>query len=267
MTIQHKISLYQVDTFTNKAFSGNPAAVCLLPEARNTDWMQAVATEMNLSETVFVTTCDDGFTLRWFTPVVEINLCGHATLATAHVLWEQGILRTNLSARFHTKSGILQAKLSAGWIQLDFPAELATELLAPKALLVALNLAETPVLCTELDYLVVLASANAVNELSPDFSLLKSLNRRGVIVTAPASEPGLDFVSRFFAPALGIDEDPVTGAAHCVLYPYWCERLNKASLTAFQASKRGGLIKLQGRGTRVLISGQAVTVMSGELHA
>ncbi len=266
MNIQHRLAVFQVDAFTDKAFSGNSAAVCLLPEPRDSEWMQAVAAEMNLSETAFVTPCDEGFELRWFTPAVEVDLCGHATLASAHVLWEQGVLEPGADARFHTKSGWLQARQSADWIELDFPAEPVVPVPTPEALLPALGIDQVAVYRNRLDYLVPVASASMVRDLSPDLSRLKSIEMRGVMVTAPADDPAFDFVSRFFAPAAGIDEDPVTGSAHCALYPYWHARLNKPEMTAFQVSKRGGLVKMRGQGKRVILSGQAITVMSGELH-
>ncbi|MBI1425427.1 MAG: PhzF family phenazine biosynthesis isomerase [Gammaproteobacteria bacterium] len=264
---KHRLPVFQVDAFTNKAFSGNPAAVCLLPESRNTEWMQGVAAEINLSETAFVTPCGEGFELRWLTPTVEVDLCGHATLASAHVLWEEGILEPGTDARFHTKRGWLQARQAAGWIELDFPAEPVVPVPTPEALLPALGIMEpVAVYRNRLDYLVHVASASLVRDLSPDFARLKTIEMRGVMVTARADDPAFDFVSRFFAPATGIDEDPVTGSAHCALYPYWHARLNKPEMTAFQESKRGGLVKMREQGKRVILSGQAITVMSGELH-
>jgi len=267
MNQQSRSPVFQVDAFiTNKAFSGNPAAVCLLAEPQGEEWMQAIAAEINLSETAFVCACDDGFELRWFTPTIEVNLCGHATLAAAHVLWAQPILASGTMARFQTKSGCLQAKQSGEWIELDFPAQPVEAATAPEALLSALGVAQASVYRNGEDYLVMVDTEAEVRALMPDFSRLKTVNMRGVMVTAVADDSGSDFVSRFFAPAVGIDEDPVTGSAHCALYPFWTERLNKTELTAFQASKRGGLLKLRGQGGRVMISGQARTIISGELH-
>lgn len=267
MIQQNRLPVFQVDAFTtDKAFSGNPAAVCLVEKPQNANWMQAIAAEMNLSETAFVRPCDDGFELRWFTPTVEVDLCGHATLAAAHVLWEQGALEPGATVRFQTQSGCLQAKQSAGWIELDFPAEPVASVDAPEGLLPALGIKQAAVYRNRLDYLVTVASAAEIRGLTPDFFSLKTLDMRGVIVTAPADDHAFDFVSRFFAPAAGIAEDPVTGSAHCALYPFWRERLNKPEMTASQISRRGGMIKLRGQGGRVMLSGQALTVMSGELH-
>jgi PhzF family phenazine biosynthesis protein len=264
---QNSLPVFQVDAFTtSKAFSGNPAAVCLVEQPQDATWMQAVAAEMNLSETAFVRSADDGFELRWFTPTIEVDLCGHATLAAAHVLWAQGVVEPGEIISFQTLSGCLQAKQSAGWIELDFPAGPVASVEAPEGLLPALGIDQASIYRNRLDYLVSVTTAAEVRDLAPDFSRLKTAGMRGVIVTAPADDPAFDFVSRFFAPAAGIDEDPVTGSAHCALYPFWRERLNKPEMTAFQASNRGGLVKLQGQGTRVMLSGQAVTVMSGALH-
>ena len=264
---QNSFPLFQVDAFTtNKAFSGNPAAVCLLEAPQDAAWMQAVAAEMNLSETAFVRPVDDGLELRWFTPAVDVDLCGHATLAAAHVLWAQGVVRPGKTIVFQTLSGHLPAKPSGDWIELDFPEEPVTRVDAPEGLLPALGVDQASVYRNRLDYLVSVATAAGIRALVPDFPRLKTIDMRGVIVTAPADEPAFDLVSRFFAPAAGIDEDPVTGSAHCALYPFWRERLNKDELTAYQASSRGGRIKLRGQGGRVTLTGQAVTVMSGALH-
>jgi len=267
MNQQNRLPIFQVDAFvTDKAFSGNPAAVCLLTAPQSAEWMQAVAGEMNLSETAFVCACDDGFELRWFTPTMEVDLCGHATLAAAHVLWEQHILTLGTTVRFHTKSGCLQAKQSADWIELDFPAQPVEVTKVPEALLLALGIEQATVYRNREDYLVAVATEAEVRALIPDFSRLKTVDMRGVMVTAISDDSSSDFTSRFFAPAVGIDEDPVTGSAHCALYPFWSERLNKTEMTAFQASKRGGLLKLRGQGGRVMLSGQTLTVMSGELY-
>jgi len=267
MNQKNRRPIFQVDAFiTDTAFSGNPAAVCLLVEPQNETWMQAVAEEMNLSETAFVCACDDGFELRWFTPTMEVDLCGHATLAAAHVLWEQNILAPGTTARFQTRSGCLLAKQSADGIELDFPAEPVKETKVPAALLPALGIKHADVYRNRLDYLVIVDTVGEVRELTPDFSRLKKIDIRGVMVTAVADDTRFDFVSRLFAPAAGINEDPVTGSAHCALYPFWSGRLNKTKMTAFQVSKRGGFLKLKGQGKRVMISGRALTVTSGELH-
>jgi len=256
-----------VDAFTAAPFAGNPAAVCLLPAPREDAWMQAVAREMNLAETAFLLRCGDEFGLRWFTPAVEVDLCGHATLASAHVLWEERHLSPAAQARFHTRSGLLTATSRDGWITLDFPAtppvpceeipEIARAVGAPIRLL-----ARTP-----FDYLIELESESAVRSLTPDLTLLAGLGGRGVIVTSRAETPGLDFVSRFFAPAAGIPEDPVTGSAHCALGPLWGKRLGKNSLVGYQASPRGGIGRVTLAGDRVLLGGQAVTVLRAELVA
>jgi len=258
--------IHVVDAFTDRAFAGNPAAVCILSGPRDDGWRRAVAQEMNLSETAFLEKRDDGsYTLRWFTPAVEVDLCGHATLAGAHVLWETGELAASEPARFHTRSGALSAMKHGQWIEMDFPAEPEKPADAPPELLEAL--AVTPVYTgrNRFDYLVEVADEQIVRGLAPDMTRLKSVNMRGVIVTSRSQSPGFDFVSRFFAPAVGVDEDPVTGSSHCCLGPYWGAKLGKSSLTAFQASARGGVLRVGLRGDRVLIGGQAVTVLRAEL--
>ncbi|MEH2276699.1 MAG: PhzF family phenazine biosynthesis protein [Nostoc sp.] len=257
----------QVDAFTNIPFAGNPAAVCVLPTPQDEHWMQNVAQEMNLSETAFLVKQDDGFNLRWFTPTVEVPLCGHATLASAHVLWSEGHLSPNEAARFYTKSGVLIAKLQGEWIELDFPVNHSQETIAPPELSKALGVSYKSVLQNSLGYLVELESEDLVRQMQPNFQLLKTLPVSDVIVTSIASLDGnYDFVSRFFAPGVGINEDPVTGAAHCCLAPFWRDRLHKDELLAYQASSRGGVVKVRYTGgDRVFLAGQAVTVMRGEL--
>jgi PhzF family phenazine biosynthesis protein len=257
--------IVQVDSFTNQPFAGNPAAVCVLPQAAGDSWMQNVAREMNLSETAFLTPAEDGFNLRWFTPAVEVALCGHATLASAHVLWEDGLLPAGVQARFQTRSGLLLADQRGEWIELDFPATLEESAEAPPALLAALGVRAVYVGRNRFDYIVEVASEAAVRELSPDHSKLRRLPVRGVIVTARSSSPEFDFVSRFFAPGSGIDEDPVTGSAHCCLGPFWARRVEKTCFTAYQASARGGVVRVRVSGDRVFLGGQAVTVLRGEL--
>jgi PhzF family phenazine biosynthesis protein len=261
------LPLFQVDAFTDRAFGGNPAAVCLLQESREPAWMQQVAAEMNLAETAFVRLDGDPFGLRWFTPAVEVDLCGHATLAAAHVLWEAGLLPPETAARFQSASGLLTARRSDGWIELDFPATPAAPAAAPEALIEALAIEPRFVGRSRFDYLVETEEEDAVRGLRPDLALLRGLGVRGVIVTAPSLAPEVDFVSRFFAPGAGIDEDPVTGSAHCCLTPFWSARLGKPSLMARQVSARGGLLKVSLAGDRVLIAGHAVTVVRGELVA
>jgi PhzF family phenazine biosynthesis protein len=255
----------QVDAFTDTRFGGNPAAVCLLSEPASERWMQSVAREMNLSETAFLVRHDDGFDLRWFTPAVEVALCGHATLASAHVLWEAEHLGTNESARFHTASGLLTARRLADWIELDLPAEPPAPVDAPAELTTALGVDPLWIGRNRFDFLLEVASEQIVRDVTPDFGALRHLSNRGVIVTSQSSAPGFDVVSRFFAPAAGIDEDPVTGSAHCCLGPFWGQRLGTDTFTAYQASERGGVVKVGLDGDRIRLGGQAVTVMRAEL--
>jgi predicted PhzF superfamily epimerase YddE/YHI9 len=229
--------------------------------------MRGVAREMNLSETAFLVPQDDGFNLRWFTPAVEVDLCGHATVASAHVLWEEGHLAANAQARFHTRSGLLLADRRGEWIELDFPATHAVPAEAPPHLLEALGGPARFVGRNKFDYLVEVESEEALRALEPDFSALRRVPVRGVAVTARSSGPEYDFVSRFFAPGSGIDEDPVTGSAHCALGPYWSSRLNRNRFTAYQASPRGGVVRVRVAGERVILGGQAVTVLEGVLKA
>jgi PhzF family phenazine biosynthesis protein len=258
------VPLYQVDAFTSQAYGGNPAAVCVLTEAPLDAWMQQVAQEMNLSETAFFYPEDDGFRLRWFTPTVEVNLCGHATLATCHVLWTEGILTTDQQAKFYTRSGVLTARCLEDWIELNFPANPSQAIAIPDGLAEALGVQPETVAENSLGYLVEVHSADAVRHLKPDMAKLKTFPVHGVIITSAGNAP-YDFVSRFFAPAIGIDEDPVTGAAHCCLSPYWKQRTGKADFLAYQASARGGVVKVCDEGDRVRLSGQAITVLRGEL--
>lgn len=259
------LGIVQIDAFTSKAFGGNPAAVCLLPEAREADWMQLVAREMNLSETAFLVRQQDGFGLRWFTPAVEVELCGHATLASAHFLWDAGHLAPDEQARFHTLSGLLTAERDGDWIVMDFPARELVESPVPAGLLEALGISARFVGRNKYDYLVEVESEEMVRSVQPDFSRLQLVETRGVMVTSRASTSGYDFVSRFFAPRVGVSEDPVTGSAHCCLAPYWAQQLGRTELVGYQASARGGIVRVATVGDRVKIAGQAVTVLRGEL--
>lgn len=259
--------IVQVDAFTSEPFAGNPAAVCVLPSAADPVWMQKVAREMNLAETAFLCPRADGFDLRWFTPTLEVDLCGHATLASAHVLWETGQLAATETARFHTRSGILTAVRRGEWIELDFPATPDEPVEAPPGLAEGLGVPIRYVGKSRFDYLVELESEEAVRTLQPDFGRLKTISARGVIATSRSATPDTDFVSRFFAPGSGIDEDPVTGSSHCCLAPFWSRRLGKNSFVARQISARGGLLKVELRGDRVGLAGQAVTVLRGDLLA
>ena len=259
------VRIFKVDAFTSAPFLGNPAGVCLLPEACEATWMQAVAREMNLSETAFLVDNGDGFDLRWFTPAVEVDLCGHATLASAHTLWSEGMLLPEEPARFATRSGTLTASRRGEMIEMDFPAKREQRAEPPDNLLAALGCEPRYLGRNQFDYLVLLDTEAEVRAVRPDFALLSTVAVRGVIVTAPSSRPEFDFVSRFFAPAAGVNEDPVTGSSHCALGPFWAARLRKSELRAFQASARGGAMTVRVTGDRVFLGGQAVTVLRGEL--
>jgi PhzF family phenazine biosynthesis protein len=257
--------IFKVDAFAERPFTGNPAGVCILDAARDERWMQGVAREMNLAETAFLRGRTDGFALRWFTPAVEVDLCGHATLASAHILWETGTLAAGETARFHTKSGLLTAAKTGDAIELDFPATPEKPAGAPDGLVEALGVKPVHVGRNQFDYIIEVDSEAAVRAANPDFGRLKKVDARGVIVTAAASTRGFDFVSRFFAPAVGVDEDPVTGSAHCCLGPYWAAKLGKTELTAYQASERGGIVRVRLEGERVRLGGRAITILRGEL--
>ena len=264
--------LFQVDAFAAGPFTGNPAAVCLVGphEAPADGWMQAVAAEMNLAETAFVRPRPDGsFDLRWFTPLAEVRLCGHATLASAHVLWEMGRLHAAAPARFHTLSGLLEAERAGhgegATITLDFPATPTRPVDAPAGLLEALGLPATLVESDGEDYLIEVEDEQVLRAVQPDMARLREVDARGVVVTARSADAGTDIVSRFFAPRVGVPEDPVTGSAHCRLAPYWAGRLGKKELRAVQASPRGGRLLVELRGDRVQLTGSAVTVFRGEL--
>jgi PhzF family phenazine biosynthesis protein len=255
-----------VDAFTDRPFSGNPAAVCVLPAERDRRWMQQVAREINLSETAFVLRRDPDWALRWFTPSTEVDLCGHATLASAHVMWQAEVVPAHQAIRFRTRGGVLTCERQGDWIAMDFPALTSTYADAPPDLAEALGVGPKAVLQSQYDYLVELENEAAVRDLGPNLGLLATLPCRGIIVTAVATTPGFDFVSRFFAPQAGVPEDPVTGSAHCALGPYWVGRLGKDDFLAYQASPRGGLVKVRVAGDRVILGGHAVTVMRGELE-
>jgi len=260
------MKLFQVDAFTDQPFRGNPAAVCWLDHVHDDAWLQAVAAEMNLSETAFVRRLDDGFELRWFTPRLEVDLCGHATLAAAHVLWEQGFVDTEREVTFQTKSGQLLAVQQPTGIQLDFPLMPPAASPAPDGLIESIGVQPRYVGKSRLDFLIEVDSANTVRKLRPDFARLAKINSfRGVIVTSTSDVPEFDFISRYFAPAAGIDEDPVTGSAHCSLAPYWRNKTGKNDFVAFQASARGGIVRVRVDGERAYLSGNAVTVFAGDL--
>jgi PhzF family phenazine biosynthesis protein len=257
--------LLQVDAFTDRAFGGNPAAVCLLGAPAEARWMQNLAAEMNLSETAFLVRKDGGYDLRWFTPLVEVPLCGHATLASAHALWSTGEAALDAPIRFFTASGELRASRERGLIWLDLPAREVTA--APLSEGARRALGATPIWegLAGGDLFVELGSEEAVRNLAPDMHLLREVAPDGVIVTSVAHDDGTDFVSRYFAPAVGIDEDPVTGSAHCALGPYWAAKLGKSTFRAYQASTRGGDLHVRVTEQRVFVGGNAVTILRGEL--
>jgi len=266
-----EIPILHIDAFTSEPFKGNPAAVCLLDETRPAEWMQKVAAEMNLSETAFVVPRQDGgLDLRWFTPKIEVPLCGHATLASAHALWETGRLAQDKEARFHTLSGSLIARRDCDRIEMDFPALFANRAELPKAVEEALDIKPLAVVAnrrkdgSDGNFLVELESESAVREVRPDFEKLRRAVDVGVIITA-RGDSKYDFVSRYFACHAGIDEDPVTGAAHCMLAPYWAAKLGKDALSAYQASARGGEVSVTFSGARVILGGAATTVLRGSL--
>lgn len=259
------LPLWQIDAFTDRPFAGNPAAVTLLDGPRDDAWHHAVAAEMNLAETAFLTRQRDDYGLRWFTPTVEVDLCGHATLAAAHFLWESGRLPATAVARFRTRSGLLTAERDGDWIVLDFPATPATGVPPPAGLADALGATPSWVGRSVFDLVARFDSASAVRAMKPDLARLGALDARGIIVTAPGDVSGVDFVSRFFGPRVGVPEDPVTGSAHCTLGPLWADRLGRDALVGYQTSARGGTVRVEVRGDRVRLAGRAVTVLRGEL--
>lgn len=284
------VPILVVDAFTTEPFRGNPAGVVLLEEARSEAWMQAFAAEMKHAETAFLLPEEGGFHLRWFTPLNEVDLCGHATLASAHALWETGTLEAGHEARFRTRSGLLTARQTREGIEMDFPSQppaaveecaadsggvgivgsVVTHALSSavcETIFKGIGARATYVGWNGSDYLLDLENEAVVRGLKPDFPTLAQLETRGVIATARSDSPEYDFVSRFFAPGVGIDEDPVTGSAHCALGPYWGAKLGKEKLTGYQASARGGTVRVVLRGERVGLIGKAVTVLRGTIAA
>jgi PhzF family phenazine biosynthesis protein len=259
------IPLLQVDAFAERAFAGNPAAVCLLEAPADAAWMQSVASEMNLSETAFPHPQGTGHALRWFTPVTEVELCGHATLASAHALWESGRVAAGAPIAFETLSGTLTATRDGDWILMDFPATPPEAADAPPGLAEALGVGVRWTGRTRFDWFAEVASPADVVAARPDMARLAALDGRGVIVSAAGGSDGADVTSRYFAPALGIPEDPVTGSAHCALAPFWSARLGRGELVCRQASARGGVVRAEVRGDRVQLAGRAVTVLEGRL--
>jgi PhzF family phenazine biosynthesis protein len=255
-----------VDAFADEPFRGNPAAVCILDGPAPESWMASVAREMYLSETAFVHREGQDFRLRWFTPTKEVELCGHATLASAHALWQEGVLEPSHEARFHTRSGLLVCRRDAGSIRMEFPANPAQPAPAPPGLWTALGIPPCPVLRNRLDYLLVVTDAAALRAVKPDFAaLLKLSDIHGFVLTAPSDNPAHDYLCRYFVPSYGVDEDPVTGSIQTMLGPYWAERLGKAEVRCWQASARGGGMRVRLEGSRVVLVGKAVTVLRGEI--
>lgn len=260
-----KLPIFLVDTFTDTPFSGNPATVCILPKPFDANWMQLVAKEISQCETAFLWRQTDSFSLRWFTATTEIDGCGHATLASAYVLWEYGFVDPKEIVRFNTKSGLLTAAKKSGWIELDFPPNLAQPADGPEDLIEGLGVKPVYVGRTPSDYLVVVDSAATVRNVVPDFDRLSKLSTEGIIITSIADSNEYDFISRCFEPSIGINEDPVCGIAHCCLGPYWAEKLGKHEFAAYQASQRGGVVRVRWDGYRVYLMGKATTILRGEL--
>jgi PhzF family phenazine biosynthesis protein len=262
------LELHLIDAFSSGPFTGNPAAVVLLDHARPDSWLQQVAMEMNQAETAFLLRQDDGWSLRWLTPVAEVALCGHATVASTHFLWERGDLAVDQVARFHTLSGVLTAVRNAqGEITLDFPGIPSNPLAPPDDIAAVLGVTPRQTLRGRYDLLCVVDDAAAVRRLTPDLGAMAKWDARGVSVTAAGDQPGIDFVSRCFFPRLGVPEDPVTGSAHCALAVYWSRHLGRAKVTGYQASPRGGTVRCAVVGDRVHLSGRAVTTVRGQLLA
>lgn len=267
------IPILQIDAFASEAFHGNPATVCLLEQPKPEAWMQNVAAEMNQPMTAFVVprSTANEFDLRWFTPEGEMPLCGHATLASAHALWETGRLTEDQEIRFYTASGVLNCRRAGKLIEMDFPALPVQEAEFPPTLAEAFNVHPNKVFCQRRadgsngNFLLELDGEERVRSLKPNFELLRKTAKVGVIVTARSDAPELDFVSRYFAGYIGIDEDAVTGSAHCALTPYWASVLGKTEMSAYQASARGGALRVKVRGDRVFLGGEAVTVLRGSL--
>lgn len=260
------IPIYHVDAFTDRPFAGNPAAVCLMPHWRADRWHQAVAREMNLSETAYLVRKPDGFDLRWFTPESEVDLCGHATLASAHVLWQQGLASQEAELCFSTRTGILKASRRSDDIELDFPLEPDEPVTPPADLLRALGVSASYVGKNRFDFIVEVDSEHTLRQIAPDFRLLKTVRCRGIIVTCRSPDRRYDFLSRAFFPSLGVDEDPVCGSAHCCLGPFWKQRLGKSEFVAYQASARGGIVQVRVTDKRAYLGGRAVIVARGELQ-
>ena len=254
-----------INTFTDQAFRGNPAAVCLLTGEKESSWMQTITKEINIPTTAFICLINGEYHLRWFTPSTEIPICGHGTLASSYFLWEKGFVDKENSITFHTKSGVLKAHLIDGWIQLQFPAIIEENVVAPELLIKALGVKPVYVGKSRLDYLVEVESEEIVRNLKPNIELIAQLPVRGVIVTSHSNSNEFDFVSRFFSPAQGINEDYVNGSSHCCLGPYWKNKLHKTDFIAYQASERGGIIKVKVLDDNIFLSGKSITFFEGKL--
>lgn len=259
------MEFFIVNAFTQETFGGNPAAVCILQENKSDEWMQNVAKQMNLPITAFVSKIEDEYYLRWFTPTIEIPICGHGTLATSHILWERRHIEKKQPIHFNTKSGKLKSEMENGWIQLQFPSAPDKEIIAPNNLVEALGRKPKYIGKNAMDYIVEVRSEDVVRNIKPNINQISQLPVRGVIITSVSDSEELDFVSRFFSPAQGIIEDYVTGSAHCCLGPYWQRKLNKNEFMAYQASERGGLLKIRLSGKYVFLSGKALTILEGNL--
>ena len=260
-----RLRYFVVDAFTNQPFAGNPAAVVPLEEWKDDQWLQNVAMEMNLAETAYLVPNATGYDLRWFTPKVEVDLCGHATLASAIVLTHLGKLADESDVSFSTRSGILRAERHGSRFQLDFPINPEKACESPTGLVESLNVIPQHVGRNKFDYLVEVESEGVLRAIAADFKLLATVNCRGIIVTARSEGAEYDFVSRFFAPAVGIDEDPVTGSAHCCLADFWGKRLNETKMVGYQASARGGVVHVEVRGERVILGGEGIIFAEGKL--
>jgi len=258
--------IFQVDAFTNQPFSGNPAGVVLLNKGQSEDWMLSVAREMNLSETAFLIGEKASYSLRWFTPSTEVDLCGHATLSAAHILYEKEIVEKSEFIKFATRSGELTTSYIDGWIEMNFPSFTTEEVASGDAVIQALKCEPAEIYNSGENIMAVFSDPEDIYNLSPDFNLIKQLDAQGVIATSLSDVAEYDFISRYFAPRVGVDEDPVTGSAHCSLGPYWGKILNKNILHAKQVSDRGGELQIRIESGRTFIRGQAVTVFSGKIH-
>lgn len=262
------IPLFQVDAFSDRPFGGNPAAVCILDHFPEDDWLRSLAAEMNLSETAFLVPQGEGYQLRWFTPVAEVDLCGHATLAAAHILWSEGYIPATAIARFMTRTGGLSACNNQGWIEMNFPSQPVTDIRSEGDRQRLEQMFTGSILFVGAagpDYFVEIERDQDLIQFKPDLATMAQLSCRGIIFTALSRDSNYDFISRFFAPQLGIPEDPVTGSAHCSLALYWGKRLGKTKLVAYQASRRGGEVHVRYHPERVYISGQAMTIFRGNL--